>query len=1466
MKFIYKNIFRIIILYFGFLQTINNFICYKSCLYCFGEGNIYNHNCTVCNNYRGYYFLENSVSKNCYNENEIIDGYYLDKSSNLFKRCNNRCSTCNTGGVDSSSNCLKCNNINNYHFDPIKSKHCITFIELPNSNYYLDNIDDKYKLCHESCSGCDGPNDNDCTSCNGKTFFETEYFNKRCLRYSEIPENYYSFYSGDKFIYYKCHNSCKKCNVGGENKCLLCNIEEGYYPVEDKFGYCLKENQVPKKYYFDKNNTLIKKCYVNCSTCSEGFNNDTQEMNCDTCINGTYFQDVFSTNCVEKPKNRYYIDLHNGKETLFLCHNNCLTCEKGGNDSENNCLSCIYDLYFDDEKTTNCVDDDIECAIGCAKCYKNQTDNNLGILSADKRCKRCSFKTRYYPLERYSNAQFYVSCYPFNKSPLNYLFDENEKIHKLCYKTCATCFRVGNNSNHSCLSCDVNYIFIDEEPNNCFPQCSYYYYYNKYNQYKCTESDECPIEYPYLISNKSKCVSNCYNDNEYNLLFKNECFQNCPEGTSAYLYLYNKEFTAKCINSDEMLEENECKLDLKNNNKLEYDKITEDVLQQYAEEYVHNYPIVNHYVTSYSSSLDLINKYLIVIYKLEKCPREKVEGYIPLGLEECIDKVKTKNTIIQNIVVQIFYVIRKSAPPQINYYLYNPDNAEKLDLSACSGSKLAIKTSVFNNGNVDEQLVKYFSNLKINIFDITDPFFTDICFNFSKDGKDVPLDDRIELYYQNVSLCEDGCTYIGINFDTYEVECSCNVHNEGTNNNVNIAKTFLDNPLSNEVFGIITNSNIEVLKCIKKAFDINLIFYNNGGLMMIGLLIVQIIATVFIKFQIKKARNYIYSLIINLKFPPKRKINSIKFKNIYNFGDISNRNSRQSKDNLINYNYNNDLNGQRETNENNFQNKNYSFKNKNNNYYINKKNIKDNNDNLSKKQGSIKIFRNEEKYSYVKKASIADSTQYTNYTVKKKNNQNKSSNSIKNDNNTFINNINNSRGSGSGMGVFRVNSGESESALKNLKENIEEINDEYECNEFRENDENKASNDVPKKKFFEEVSGVGTYIGLYLPKKKSCSSFASSNQTKIPESRNNNIYENEPNIENGLYKNKKKSNNIPINEILLNNSKNIKVFNKNNNENIIPKNGENSLSKKNKKKSVEAIFLDLDSNSINSHNSKDNGQSEKILNLKNQLRKEIFIEIDERKKRKEKHEEKRKQIMVSYEHKEYNEKEINELDYEEAIIYDKRNFCQIFWYILKEKQTLINTFFVKDPLKPFSIKFLVIIFSFSCYFVINGFLYNEEYVSIKLKSKGNKNFYEYLSDSIERIFYTSIVGGVISFIISILFNTDKKIDKVINKNKKNKILLKGEIAKIYRCNNIRIISFIIIQFILMILFIIYIFCFCFVYQNNKLDWFESSLIIITIMQLISVFTSFLLSLFKYLSIKFQWELCFKLNTYLDDNV
>ena len=117
-------------------------------------------------------------------------------------------------------------------------------------------------------------------------------------------------------------------------------------------------------------------------------------------------------------------------------------------------------------------------------------------------------------------------------------------------------------------------------------------------------------------------------------------------------------------------------------------------------------------------------------------------------------------------------------------------------------------------------------------------------------------------------------------------------------------------------------------------------------------------------------------------------------------------------------------------------------------------------------------------------------------------------------------------------------------------------------------------------------------------------------------------------------------------------------------------------------------------------------------------------------------------------------------------------------------------------------------------------------------------------------------------VIEIVFDTEKEIDKIIKKKKNDVIILKGEITKIYKCNIIKIISFIIFQFIVMAFYTIYILCFCYVYPNTVLDWTQTSLIVIGVMQSLSFFTSFLISFVKFISIKFQWKLCFIINEFL----
>ena len=139
----------------------------------------------------------------------------MDKSNKKFKRCNSRCLTCNSKGTDTSSNCFECNNTKEYHFDPIKIGHCLKYDELININYYLDINEDKYKICHESCLTCDGPNRNNCKRCNNtKGYYFKENDNSGiCFTQTTIEIGYYLNHTDNLF---------KKCNI----RCYLVKLEE----------------------------------------------------------------------------------------------------------------------------------------------------------------------------------------------------------------------------------------------------------------------------------------------------------------------------------------------------------------------------------------------------------------------------------------------------------------------------------------------------------------------------------------------------------------------------------------------------------------------------------------------------------------------------------------------------------------------------------------------------------------------------------------------------------------------------------------------------------------------------------------------------------------------------------------------------------------------------------------------------------------------------------------------------------------------------------------------------------------------------------------------------------------------------------------------------------------------------------------------------------------------------------------
>ena len=232
------------------------------------------------------------------------------------------------------------------------------------------------------------------------------------------------------------------------------------------------------------------KCHASCLKC-----NGPSPNNCTTCNNAkNYYLAEGKNACYKKDKIpfNFYLDLN--ESIIRKCHPKCFTCNGEGTDENNNCIECNGGLELDEENNSNCVQKG--CPKYCDECIEYY-DNE--IISIDKLCKRCS--EDFYPLQKTSDEQFYVRCYPNDSSPNGYFFyeDGEKSEHRACYETCAKCNQTGDFSHHLCEECDTGFTKIEEEQDNCFPKCSFFYYYTIYKKYKCTEEKECPKEYPYLI-------------------------------------------------------------------------------------------------------------------------------------------------------------------------------------------------------------------------------------------------------------------------------------------------------------------------------------------------------------------------------------------------------------------------------------------------------------------------------------------------------------------------------------------------------------------------------------------------------------------------------------------------------------------------------------------------------------------------------------------------------------------------------------------------------------------------------------------------------------------------------------------------------------------------------------------------------------------------------------------------------
>ena len=209
-----------------------------------------------------------------------------------------------------------------------------------------------------------------------------------------------------------------------------------------------------------------------------------------------------------------------------------------------------------------------------------------------------------------------------------------------------------------------------------------------------------------------------------------------------------------------------------------------------------------------------------------------------------------------------------------------------------------------------------------------------------------------------------------------------------------------------------------------------------------------------------------------------------------------------------------------------------------------------------------------------------------------------------------------------------------------------------------------------------------------------------------------------------------------------------------------------------------------------------------------------------------------------------NDEDLLDMDYEHAIIYDKRKYLRMYLGVLTDNQIILGTFCTENNLHLFVIKLSFLVFNFQISFFLNAFFYTDEYISDAYHNDGVLDFFTSLPKSI----YSFFVTLVITNLLRMLSNSKMELTRLIrNKRKENNYiyLVNIKLGKLKR----KLIIYFFLVFLLSFLFLYYVSAFCSVYHYSQKYWFFGFLESFGLDFLIGVLICIFISLFRYIAIK-----------------
>ena len=187
------------------------------------------------------------------------------------------------------------------------------------------------------------------------------------------------------------------------------------------------------------------------------------------------------------------------------------------------------------------------------------------------------------------------------------------------------------------------------------------------------------------------------------------------------------------------------------------------------------------------------------------------------------------------------------------------------------------------------------------------------------------------------------------------------------------------------------------------------------------------------------------------------------------------------------------------------------------------------------------------------------------------------------------------------------------------------------------------------------------------------------------------------------------------------------------------------------------------------------------------------------------------------EKKEYDDFELNELEYTEEIKYDKRSLWQMYWATLKREHLIIFTFINCKDYNLLYIKLTRFVTLMAGDMALNAFFFSDKSMHKLFLNYGKYDFFQ----QIPQIVYSTIISQLIEVFLCFLSLTDKHIYQI---KSALKTISKAKIEQIIKCVYIKLTIFYIFTFICFVVYWYIISVFCGVYRNTQKHFIKDSII------------------------------------------